>query len=503
MNKNTSSLILKKALIMALFLSPKMVLSAPQAISSLPQQIMQAERIQGKDFVRVLGGGRLSEIAARYGRKPADIETLLLTDESVWLDKYGFIFFSEEVSKDRDMTGEGEISPTENRVPIFPLSQTFKLHSNPGSKRTIYLDFDGHTLTGTTWNGPVEIIEADRYSIDSDDNFSDDELINIQEIWMQVSEDYAPFDVDVTTEMLDEELIRRTDANDEYYGTRALITNDTFLSCNCGGLAYLGIYDSIGYVHDYYQPALIFSDGLGNGTPKLVAEAISHEVGHTFNLSHDGNATTGYYEGHGTGEKGWAPIMGVGYYQPVTQWSKGEYADANNTEDDMLIMYGHGLIIKQDDHTDADNMSATPLLVVSPTEYVSMISGNGVVERDGDSDLFVFESNVGDISINIKPNSVSPNLDVSAILFDSDNVSVASSGVNDKLGATINFSSPLGGTYYLKVFGSGYGDVLTTGYSRYGSIGRYFISGQIPTVIESTPSTNDISWIVPIIFELF
>ena len=28
-----------------------------------------------------------------------------------------------------------------------------------------------------------------------------------------------------------------------------------------------------------------------------------------------------YYKGHG----GWAPIMGVGYYKAVVQWSKGEY----------------------------------------------------------------------------------------------------------------------------------------------------------------------------------
>jgi hypothetical protein len=31
----------------------------------------------------------------------------------------------------------------------------------------------------------------------------------------------------------------------------------------------------------------------------------------------------------------WAPIMGVGYYVPVTQWSRGEYPNANNFEDDV------------------------------------------------------------------------------------------------------------------------------------------------------------------------
>ena len=35
---------------------------------------------------------------------------------------------------------------------LAPLDQTFLLHSRPGSKRTIYLDFKGATLSGTAWN---------------------------------------------------------------------------------------------------------------------------------------------------------------------------------------------------------------------------------------------------------------------------------------------------------------------------------------------------------------
>ena len=33
-----------------------------------------------------------------------------------------------------------------------------------------------------------------------------------------------------------------------------------------------------------------------------------------------------------TGEVAWAPIMGVGYYVNLVQWSKGEYANPSNTE---------------------------------------------------------------------------------------------------------------------------------------------------------------------------
>lgn len=34
----------------------------------------------------------------------------------------------------------------------YPLSETFFLHSRPGATKTIYLDFNGHTTTGTAWN---------------------------------------------------------------------------------------------------------------------------------------------------------------------------------------------------------------------------------------------------------------------------------------------------------------------------------------------------------------
>src|SRR5690606_36575395 len=73
---------------------------------------------------------------------------------------------------------------------------------------------------------------------------------------------------------------------------------------------------------------------------KNAAEVGSHEVGHTLGLSHDGRTTPveEYFGGHGSGDTGWAPIMGVGYYQPVAQWSKGEYASANQLQDDLNII---------------------------------------------------------------------------------------------------------------------------------------------------------------------
>ena len=61
-----------------------------------------------------------------------------------------------------------------------------------------------------------------------------------------------------------------------------------------------------------HKPAFIFTDRF-RGNAKFIADAASHESGHTFSLGHDGaSGTRGPYPGHGRGETSWVPIMGTG-----------------------------------------------------------------------------------------------------------------------------------------------------------------------------------------------
>jgi len=108
-----------------------------------------------------------------------------------------------------------------------------------------------------------------------------------------------------------------------------LITQNTLHSCTCGGVGYGDAFDD---TPSYYKLALMFAKELG-GSEKVVAEAFSREAGHNMGLNHDGTSTSGY----DYGATGWAPIVGTGSYQNTVRWRKGEYTDANNTEEDFAV----------------------------------------------------------------------------------------------------------------------------------------------------------------------
>jgi hypothetical protein len=150
---------------------------------------------------------------------------------------------------------------------------------------------------------------------------------------------------------------------------------------------------------------LIFPENLGPNGEKYIAEAISHEVGHNLGLNHDGTSTQGYYTGQGSGATGWAPIMGVGYYQPLSQWSKGEYPGANNNEDDLSIITNsnNGFGYRSDDAgNNALTLNDLSLLGQNPLNNSLIdIRQFGIIERNTDQDWFRFTTGSGAINLTI------------------------------------------------------------------------------------------------------
>jgi PKD repeat protein len=339
-------------------------------------------------------------------------------------------------------------------------------------------------LAGTAWNGSTSSITALPFDTDGlPYSFSNAELERIQYMWQRVVEDFAPFDVDVTTEAPAADRLTRSGSTDQVFGTTVLVTSRSGVySCSCGGVAYIGIYDD---ASDYYKPALVFYDALGPGNEKYVAEAISHEAGHNMGLNHDGTASTGYYQGQGSGATGWAPIMGVGYYQALVQWSKGEYAGANNVQDDYVVMQSNGLPLRADDH--GNTRAAATLLEAATAGGVTTLSGEGVIERPGETDVFSFVSGAGDVSIGVNPAARSANLDMTIELRDGAGTLLASANPVDALPAALSYTAATPATLYLSVQGVGKGDPAATGYSNYGSLGQYAIAGTAPAASDQPP----------------
>lgn len=413
-------------------------------------------------------------------------------------DDEGGIYIADPIAPDATVSGALRSTTLAAEVPAGV--DVFKLHSNPGAVNVVYLDFDGHVIVGTAWNGTTNTsFTARPYDLDNaPSSFSEAEKANIAEVWRRVVEDYAPFNIDVTTE-LPASFGSRTG--------RVLITANVdangidMPAKNSGGVAYLSVWGSSNY--PYYSPALVYYNQIGG--PDNIAEAASHELGHNLGLSHDGTSSSAYYSGHGanTDVISWAPIMGAGYYKQVTQWSKGEYPLANQIQDDIAIISSK-LTSRVDDHSNT-RAGATPLVVdavghifsVTPVTSPLDLSkvNKGVIASRADIDVFSFSAGAGEAVLQVMPlRELSAerggNLDISLGLYDSAGNLMTSSNPADETDAGIS-TTLAAGTYYLAVEGVG-----SANYSDYGSLGQYFIEGVLPVAAPDTtvPNPDPMSW---------
>lgn len=451
---------------------------------------------QGQHAIDILGND-LAKVASNYGFTPEKFKEMLQQDETMRVDSSGRVLYVDNTSDPQNpaQTGNavspqnvtGTVAPTTAPVPIASkaaLANAFLLHSKPGASKTIYLDFDGHVAQGTAWSGST--INASAYDLTGNPAvFDDTERSNIISIWNRVAEDYIAFDVDITTQLPSNDALFRTTAADTNYGVRVVVTKSVF-NCGCGGVAYVGVVNLVN--NAYYQPAWVFQDGLANNE-KNIAEAISHEAGHNLGLQHDGqNPSTGYYTGHGTGVTGWAPIMGVGYYKNLTQWNPGSYPGANNQQDDIGTFASYGILPRNDDYGNTA-ATASSLTNISTTTTPN-IQTFGVIEKSSDVDMFVISTGGGQINLTASPALVGPNLDIKLTLYNASGAVVASNAPEATLTAVINQSVPAG-TYYMAVAGSGRAAIAgDPGYSSYGSLGQYQITGTyVPsgTVVNKPP----------------
>jgi hypothetical protein len=361
------------------------------------------------------------------------------------------------------------------------------INTRPGAKGVVYVDFDGAQITDPAWNGGKLISAAPS-------NFTSEQ---VGVIIRSVAEDFAPFDLTITTNL--------SEYNAKPPGKRmwVIVTPTSTAAPGSGGVAYVNSWSNSGRVFSSTVPCWVFNAGVKSAT-----DTISHEVGHTFGLGHDGTTGGGaYYTGHGgdmSVPTSWGPIMGAPFSKNVTQWSKGEYAGANNTEDDLYMISRdlNGVGYRADaviGTTISDAIRSLP--IINGTFNVS-----GLIRRSDAGDLHQFSTTGGTVSATIRPlANIFANIDTQLELKDGTGATLAFSNPADSLGASLSRSVPAG-TYWLVVRSASTGvrpaAGYTTGYSAYGSVGEYQLSGAISNTV-STPLLPSITRASGIVGQLF
>lgn len=344
---------------------------------------------------------------------------------------------------------------TYSQIPIY--------NSYPSAAATVYLDFDGQYLEGTSWNyvGPLSLGPS---------NMTNDQ---ITEIFNRVAEDYRPFKINVTTD------------STKYWSApilqrmRVIFTISSSWYGSAGGVSFIN-----SFTWGDNTPCFVFT-ALLNYRTKYIAEAASHEAGHTLGLNHQSSydascyMTAEYNAGTGSGEIGWAPIMGVGYYRNFTLWHYGSNPWGCSSYQDDLSIITRTVGYRDDDYSGNINGTTPQANFVN-----SQFSINGVIETVDDQDAFKFIMPAkGLLQLNANPYSVGSgdngsNLDVEIELLASNKSVIGTYNPELALNAAID-TMLNAGTYYLRVQGSG-----NMYASDYASLGSYSLSASyIPATI--------------------
>lgn len=371
--------------------------------------------------------------------------------------------------------GEGLAAAAAVAASSAPLGAIPLLDSRPSAVGVVYLDFDGENVTDPSWNGGFTI--AAQPAVVSGSPITSGQ---IADVWARVSEDFRPFDVAVTTD--------RSRYDNAPVGHRALCVitpTDGWYPYSVGGVAFLRSYRGPNAGYSSTVPCWVFN----NTSTSVIALTVSHEVGHMFNLLHDGTDTLTYYYGHDSGVRSWGPIMGAPWGRSVTTWSNGGYPYADNFEDDLQIVAGviaEPLLGTQYIPDEAGNTIAT----AAELPITVPVNTSGVITRSTDVDYYMFKAVAGPLDITVTPAAFDPDLDVQLELYDALSNKLATAPPNaTALSARLNYNISATGNYYLAIRGQGRAsDVLNgvTGYSNYGSVGAYTITGTF-TPLPSVP----------------
>lgn len=342
-----------------------------------------------------------------------------------------------------------------------------KLSSFPSARATVFLDFDGQYVVSSTWNNGSPLNCAASGLTDA----------QITEVFNRVAEHYRPFNLNITT---DSTVFFAAPISQRI---RVIVTPTSSWYTGVGGISYTG---SFTWGDD--TPAFVFSDRLAY-SPKYVAECCAHESGHTLGLSHQSSYNSSctlvatYNTGSGTGETGWAPIMGNSYYKNSSGWNNGPtpYGCTSDEDNLLIISTSNGFTYRTDDYGDDPSTNPGTIAINGQT-----LSASGLISTNTDKDAFKVDlSQKGALHLNAVPYSATGNLDgasldIKVTLYNSSKQIIATYDPATSLDVTID-TTLNAGTYYAVVQGTG--NANTTNYSSLGSYtlgGTFIAAGALP-----------------------
>jgi len=223
------------------------------------------------------------------------------------------------------------------------------LASNPAAPVTVYVNFTGFTITEPSpWHG----LGYSRQSAPREDLVFSSPMVSsggeltatdVYDLWVQVSEDFAPWNINVTTIAPSSDQMYREDITDDTWGVHLVVVPgsdlydmDPTVSSRDGHAIQDAAVGTPGIWQQVIQADAIAVDRTYQSTTTL-GDIISHEVGHTLGLDHAGYThptgdTYEYWNGALSGA--WSSLMGNstgnGRY---SVWDHGSYIGASPQAD--------------------------------------------------------------------------------------------------------------------------------------------------------------------------